>query len=181
MNSSIRKTKITYSFPVDSEITALTISPESLPLIPPISFFNVTCDLTLNKSLHLPNQKTRKVLELSIEQQKRFLEDSYRTVLERYNSFGEDNIKCMFIIYEVQPGTLALHAHANFHIDVKTNEEYPLAKLLDITSALGFKRVGSYVSYIKFPESRWEYLLKRNTKYPVPFIILEPGHDAKHL
>lgn len=173
--TNIRKTKITYSFPSDSEIKALTISPESLPLLPPISSWNVTCDLTLNKSLHLPNQKCKKIVDLSILQQSRFLIDNYKTIIERYNMFGEDKIKCCFIIYEVQSGTLNLHSHANLKIDIKTNEVYAIVKLNDIIKSLGFNKLGTCVEYIKYDESRWEYLMKRETKYPIPFHILEPS------
>lgn len=171
---TIRKTNITYSFPSDSEIKALTISPESLPLLPPNSSWNITCDLTLNKGLHLPNQKGKKICDLPIKQQARYLNDCYKTIIDRYNMFGDDKIKCMFIIYEVQSGTLNLHTHANLKIDIKTNEVYSIVKLNDIVKSLGFNKLGTYIEFIKFSENRWDYLMKRETKYPIPFHILEP-------
>lgn len=171
--TDIRNTKITYSFSRDSDESALTITPESQPLLPHMSSYNVICDLTLNKSMHLPNQKARKIVDLRHKAQAGYLSEMNREIMRRYNAHGADKLIYSFIVYEIQSTTFCVHTHANLKIDIKTTEINAVAKLRDIVLSLGFNPRGICTEYIKNYEDRYAYLLKKATKYDKPFLFLD--------
>lgn len=169
----VRITKVPIEFR-ESESGLLTIRPDSLLLMPPIETYNWLIDVTLNKSMHLPNMKARKYIDEKPEVQRNFLRQCYIDLMERFNAFeSKDKICTIIIKYEIQPGTLTLHAHANCRIDTKTSDENVQLRIHTILKSLGFNKVGISVQGIKYPKDRNDYLLKIKTAYDTPLVILD--------
>lgn len=169
-NIVYKKIPFNYTIGADGE-RDLTISPDAPPI--PWDKFNIMLDLTLNRSMHLPNQRARKIVDLDLSKQRQFLFDSYIKIIERFNSYGKDKITDAFTIYEIQSKTYNVHSHCNVSVCVHTNHENVIAKLRDIAKSIGFLPVGFCIEFIKYPDERRQYLLKPATKYEKPFHLMK--------
>lgn len=156
-----------YSFPSDKSLT-ITLGNEYQELVE-ASGYNVTCDLTLHKGLYIGNKRGKRVLDLRLNKQRRFLRDTVYKIIERYNivhAVDTDTIEKAISVYEVQTRTGAVHCHTNFKINIGSNPSFALVKLKDIVKSLGFHSAGVFIEFIKDPLARRLYLLKSDTKYP---------------
>ncbi len=127
---------------------------------------NVRCDITLHKGLHKEGQKLRKIVDLTLEKQRQFLKNKMLDIINRYNVYGQDQIKEGYACYEVQKTSCNVHSHSALQIDIATNPDYAIVKLKDIVKSMGFKIEHCEISFIKDNDSSHNYIMKKQTKVP---------------
>lgn len=163
--SCVSLTKIPIWFPTDD---SLTVSIGNHPLS--IVEGDITLDLTLNKGIHLSGKRGSKVIDLSMDAQRRYFKNIISDIIYRFNANPfetvTDSILSAFTVFEVQQNTGCVHCHSNIKISIGSSASFAIARLKDIVKSFGFKPQGYYIEYIKYPEQRMAYILKRDTKVP---------------
>lgn len=123
--------------------------------------WDLTCDITLNKSMYIDRTKLR-VTEQNWVQQRRFL-------LSIYESFPEvlidgSELAEIFIVFEIQANTNNIHAHSNVRFHKIVNEIYVQGFLRNLVCKAGVKI--PFIQYIRYPKERFEYIMKSYSKLP---------------
>lgn len=161
-----------YKIPFITDREAGITLPCQIPALPDTmeevfgNSYQLRLDLTLNKSLMLPNTKQR-VVDQSIKKQRSYLTKIISDIVQRYNAFGStETITKIFTVFEVQPTSGNVHTHSHVHIAHASNDAYALVKIRDIVKSLGFKPERCEISQIRSHTDSWKYLKKADTKYP---------------
>lgn len=152
-----------HKFTLDGDRISLTRSPS--PGTTPEDY-DLMIDLTLNKSQHSEGKLSKRILDCSLERQRRYLLENYYDMLTKINIFERHfSISHIFVVYEIQCKTGNVHSHANIKIDCNPNyHEYAQATLSKYLAHRGFRQFT--VQYIKYPLERWNYIMKAQSKFP---------------
>lgn len=157
----VENKKYKFSWGSDADLTIL-LPPNIAPLIERFDY-NIIVDLTLHSGLYQSKKSKRRIVEKNWCGQRKYLLDTINDILCR-ETFGSSDFEEAFTIFEIQEKTNNIHCHSSIKVSNVNSISTTLGYIKRYLKKMGFKQY--CVEYIKYPEQRRDYVLKKQTKLP---------------
>lgn len=158
--------------PMHDSILVLSMHGETLP-VP-----HLRVDLTISPTQTVEGKKAVKVVDKKPDLQRRFLINSYKQLIEKYNAMSYNNVTWCYIVFEYhQSGNI--HSHAHFVLEFDNDLKTSVCQLNSILKELEFNIKCCEVSTVRNPIDSWAYLKKKETKMPSFILVGTLSSDSE--